>query len=386
MTAEAPAAFADSREHDEFRAVLRDFFAARGGLAAARAVYDDGADPDEPWWSAMATGLALQGLTVREDLGGGGFGRRESAVVAHEMGRNLVGGSFLATVPLAAEALIRADDPAETDALLTEIAAGTCRAALAVCEVAGDWSGPSMRMQATETAGAWSLQGTKVAVLGAASADVLVVVAREGGGALSLFVVHASAPGVAVTPLEVLDRTRPMGEVRLDAAPARRIGRPDAGASIVRDVLDGAAIFLAAEQAGAAEACIERTTQYARDRIQFGQPIGRFQGVKHRLADMAVRQEQALAVVEWAAAQTPGGPQARCGAAIARSWTTEHLSQTAFDMVQLHGGIAITWEHDAHLFLRRAQATAGLLPSPQAMRSELVDYVGRDVTDRSHDA
>lgn len=375
---EAGRPFAWSEEHDEFRQFLRKKLQSLGTVEAARARLDDPTRPDAAW-RVLCAELGIAGLTLPEEHGGSGFGRVEQAIVAEELGRALVGGPYLPTVVLAGETILRSGDADLAARLLPGIAEGATQAALAVAEGSPVWDLDGIGTTAAPTASdGWALTGRKSAVIGAAEADVLLVVARAADGP-GLFVVEPG-PGVAVHVLEALDATRPIADVDLTDATATRVGiDPLDLVELVEVVRAGAATFLAVEQAGGSAACVELTTAYAKDRIQFGVPIGRFQGVKHRLADMQVRTSLSYSAAIWAAWQVPGSPESAMGASVARAYCSEAFVQTAFDTVQLHGGIAITWEHDAHLYLRRAQSSAALLGRPSDERARLVPHVEAEV-------
>ena len=373
-------AFRWSEEQEEFRAILRKMLEARAPLSRNRALAEAGERHDPDLWRSLAVEIGLQGIALPEHLGGSGQGRLELAIGAGEMGRVLYGGPFLSTVVLAAEAILVSEDQAAAERHLPAVAAGETTATLAVLETPRlDWRSAELRTTATPSGDGAVVTGTKELVLDGADADTIIVLAQGPGGP-SLYLVDGSGPGVVTEACDPLDLTRPLARVRLDEAPGTLLGAEGRGAEILERVLEGTAIFLAAEQAAASQACIDLTADYARTRTQFGQPIGRFQGVKHRLADMAVRQELASASAIWAAWQEPGSDEARLGARVALSHGSESFAPNAFDTIQLHGGIAITWEHDAHLFLRRAQADLHLLGTPRQHRARLAEGLVADLS------
>ncbi|MCR1786329.1 acyl-CoA/acyl-ACP dehydrogenase [Nocardioides carbamazepini] len=374
--------FAWTEEHEEFRGVLRRKLESLDAVGAARrelAATGDGPEADSTW-SMLCTELGLGGLTLPEEYDGSGCGRVEQSIVGEELGRALAGGTYLPTVVLAAQAVLRSGDVDAAARLLPGIASGTARAALAVAEGGASWrlGEPSATTaRADDISGAWQVTGVKTPVVGAAEADWFVVAAREPDGVGSLFLVEGR-DAVALRPLEPLDATRSVAEVEFRATPARRLGEAGAALAVLEVVREGAAIYLAAEQAGGSAACVALTTEYVGGRIQFGVPVGRFQGVKHRLADMHLRTEHARSAALWAAWQEPGSDLAAMGASVARTYASEAFVQTAFDTIQLHGGIGITWEHDAHLFLRRAQSSAALLGPAWSERSRLTSYIEKE--------
>jgi alkylation response protein AidB-like acyl-CoA dehydrogenase len=356
-------------EHEEFRGVVRKLTETRVPLACAPA--PGSADPAErELWRTWTTELGLPGLVIPEEHGGAGFSRLELAIAATELGRAVAGGPLLASAVLATESLLAAGGDMAAEALRA-LAAGTAVATLAVTEGTRRWRPEDV---ATVAEGSSRLTGTKDAVLSAADATVLVVAAREETG-ISLFLAEPG-DGVEVTPLEVLDGSRPMARVTLRDAPARRVGETGQGWAAVERALEAGTVFLAAEQVGGSRALLDAAVEHAKTRVQFGQPIGRFQGVKHRLADMAARTELASAAAAWAAWQPPGSDAAALGAAVAGAYCSEAYLETALDAIQVHGGMAITWEHHAHRFLRRARADAAVLRAPREHRRQLEAVIG----------
>jgi alkylation response protein AidB-like acyl-CoA dehydrogenase len=352
-------AFHWTDEQHSLRQSVRGLLERRAPLTRARALADAGERHDPAVWSELNR-AGLLGLIAPEDAGGSGAGLVELAVVAEEFGRVLHGGPFLSSAVLAAPALLAGGG----DAWLPDVLAGARVATLAVLEADGLWSPDSIRTTARDHDGHPVLSGVKALVLDGADADLLLVAAREPAG-VSLFVVDG-ATGVTRTPLTALDQTRPMARVAFADAPARRLGSPGAGWDAVGQALRVGRVWLAGEQVGSSTRAVEITAEYARTRRQFGRPIGSFQGVKHRLADMAVRTELARSAAYWAA----WNPSSTA-VAIAASYCSESFLQTAKDMIQLHGGIGFTWEHDAHLFLRRARSTYSLLGTPPTHRAGL---------------
>lgn len=367
--------------HTEFRAVLRKMLGARTPVSTARSAYE-GVETSNPiLWKAFADEIGILGLTIPESLGGSGLERAELAIVADEMGRVLAGGPYFSTVVLAAEAITASGDTDAAEQYLPRIAAGELTAALAVVEGAGGWDEPAIHTTATSNAGNIRLSGSKSLVLGGADSNLLVVAAREVAGEVSLFLVDPDAAGVTRIPQQVIDRTRPAARIDFADAPAKRLGATGTGWTAVEAAMENAAIFLAAEQVGGSQVCLDMAVAYAKDRVQFGQKIGRFQGVKHRLADMAVRTEIARSAVQWAARQPTNSSSSALGAGVARVTCIDTYLQNALDCIQVHGGIAITWEHDSHLFLRRAQADAAILPGARGYRRKLEAHIahGKDV-------
>jgi alkylation response protein AidB-like acyl-CoA dehydrogenase len=358
-------------EHRGLRQTVRRLLADRAPVARARELAEAGERHDPALWADLAGQVGLQGLALPERHGGFGGTLLDLAIVVEEMGRVLYGGPFLPTVGLAAPVLLAADDPAAADHL-PRIADGTLTAALAV----EAWGPTGEPVVSTTADAAGRLTGTVPVVLDGGDADLLVV-AAQGPAGPAPYLVEAGAAGLTRTPLETLDLTRRATRITLDGTPARAVGDPARGAAALARARAVGSVLVSAEQVGGMTAATDLTAEYARTRRQFGRLIGSFQGVKHRLADMAVRREMAHSAAYWAAWQEPGTPAFAEAAAIARSYCGDAFLQTGLDTVQLHGGIGFTWEHDAHLYLRRARADRALLGSPQQARAELAAVLGR---------
>ncbi|NYJ08710.1 acyl-CoA dehydrogenase family protein [Petropleomorpha daqingensis] len=358
-------------EQQDLRASTRRLLQQRAPLARARELAEAGTRHDPQLWTAMAQQIGLQGLALPEDHGGSGGSLVELAVVLDEMGRVLLGGPFLPTA-LAAEALVASGDDAAAGEHLPAIAEGERTATLAVAGPDGRWGAGNRT--ARGSGGDVRLTGTAELVLDGADAD-LVLVAAQGERGPSLYAVEPAADGLTAQRLDPLDLTRPLARLHLSDTPARLVGEDGGAGEVLERVRRTASILLAAEQVGAMSTLVDLTAEHARTRRAFGRPIGAFQGVKHRLADMAVRLEMSRSAAYWAAWQPPGSPEAALGAAVAGSYCSESFLQTAKDTIQLHGGTGFTWEHDAHLFLRRARADATLAGSPAEHRAALVPLV-----------
>ncbi|WP_030437109.1 acyl-CoA dehydrogenase family protein [Actinoplanes subtropicus] len=322
---------------EEHRA-LRD--AVRGLLAGypARAAIEQPAGYDAGLWQRLCKEIGVAGLAIPEAYGGAGASLLESHIVLTEWGRQLTPGPMLGSV-LATQALLRAGD----EELLPALCAGDRIAALA-------WRGDL----SADDAG--RLTGVAHHVMDAEAADTLLVATDD-----ALYEMAPNAPGVTVEPADVLDATRRLATIRLAGAPARRIG--DGGPlTWLRDL---ACVTLSADQIGAASRAFDQTHEYVQQRVQFGRPIGSFQVLQHRLAEAYLRLEAAT-TASWTAAEAlvSDSPETSTLAAMAKVHCSETLQAIAAEMVQMHGGLAITWEHDAHLYLRRAYADAQLFGSP----------------------
>jgi alkylation response protein AidB-like acyl-CoA dehydrogenase len=357
----------------ELRDSVRDFLAAKSGEQQVRAAIETERGYDEDLWQQMAEQLSLPGLALPEEYGGDGFTFTELQVVLEELGRALTPSPFFASVVLAAGAILATGDEGAAKAYLPGIASGKTTATLAVAESAGLWSFDRLTTTARPAATAdgsdgWRLTGTKQFVLHGATADLLIVAAHTDQGP-AFFAVQPGNPRTTVTRtrLRTLDLTRPMATLEFSDTPATLIGAPGTAGRALDDVLDRAMTALAAEQAGAARACLEASAAYARERHQFGRAIGSFQAVKHKCADMLVKVELAQAAATEAARAAAGDtgaaplPQA---AAVAHAVCSESLMFVAAENIQVHGGIGFTWEHPAHLYFRRAKASQLMFGGP----------------------
>ncbi|MFJ9629401.1 acyl-CoA dehydrogenase family protein [Streptomyces sp. NPDC101175] len=370
-----------TEEQEELRSTLRRFLAEKAPSAAVRAAMDSAEGHDPGLWRRMADQLGLHGIALPERYGGSGGGPVELGIVLEETGRVLLPSPYFATVALAGQALTASVDETAKERWLPAIAAGTLRATLALAEERGSW-----RLEDIETfAENGTLRGTKMFVVDGHTADLILVVARTGEG-LGLFAVDGDAPGVTRSRLETLDPTRRLARLDLDGAPARRIGPAEDASPYLRTVLDLVAVALAAEQVGGAQACLDAAVAYAKQRVQFGRPIGSFQAVKHKCADLLVDVEGARSAAYHASAVAAAEPpptgaepvsaELPVSAALAAVCAGQAFTRAAKENIQIHGGIGYTWEHDAHLYLKRAKASEQLFGAPAAHRSRLADLVG----------
>ncbi|MEV8457524.1 acyl-CoA dehydrogenase family protein [Streptomyces sp. NPDC052095] len=331
---------------------------------------------DDATWAPLTGQIGVAGLTVPEEYGGLGGGARDVHVVMEELGRCLSPVPFLGSVVLTAGALLATGDRAACGRLLPGLAEGASVGALAWAE-SGSWDGAAVRAAAVPgPGGGWRLTGVKEHVLDWPEIDVLLVAARTGAG-LSLFEVAPGAAGVRREPVVTMDTTRAQARWVLTGAEGRLLGADGEGGRCLERVRDLACAALAAEQAGAAGRCLELTVAHARDRVQFGRPIGSFQAVKHRLADAYVLVESARSAALGAAYAADTDPAALPrAAAVAQSVCSEAFSAVAGETIQLHGGIGITWEHDAHRYFKRAHGAGELFGAPAHHRARLAAGLG----------
>jgi alkylation response protein AidB-like acyl-CoA dehydrogenase len=368
--------FAFSDEQEELRRTVRRFLEERSPESEVRRLMDTDDGFDRAVWEQLSSQLSLPGLAIPEEYDGAGFGYVDLAVVFEEMGRGLFCGPYFATVALAANALLHAPDEAARKDLLPGIARGETIATLAVTEHDGAWREASIATTARPAADGWLLTGTKDFVVDGHIADLLLVVANTNAGP-SLFAVEGDAAGLGRELLHTLDETRKLARVSLSDTPGRLVGTDGGGWAVVERVLDLASVALSLEAVGGAQRCLEMAVEYAKVRVQFGRPIGSFQAVKHRCANMLVEVEGAKSAAyyaAWCAAEV--NEELPIGASLAKAYCTEVYATAAADNIQVHGGIGFTWEHPAHLYLKRAKSSELLLGDPATHRDRLGVHLG----------
>jgi alkylation response protein AidB-like acyl-CoA dehydrogenase len=372
--------FRFDEDSEEFRRSLRRLLTDKSGSAAVRAAAESETGVDSGLWQTLAEQMGLPALHVPEEYGGAGASLLEAAVAMEELGRALTPVPYAATL-FATQAILLLGTEAQKKELLPDVAAGEAVAALAISEP-GAATGPNgVTLRATPRGADSVLSGTKSHVLHGHVADLLLVAALDSDGSspdeVALFVVRTADERVRVTKQDTLDLTRPVATVELDGVRATRLGAREPGAPGLAEVLDAARALLACEMVGGTERCLEMAVQYAKTREQFSRPIGSFQAVKHKCADMAVALDGARAAAYYAvmvAAQ--GSPELRTAAPLAKAEAGEAFAFTAGENIQVHGGIGFTWEHDAHLYFRRAKTDQLLLGSTAENRALLADRIG----------
>jgi alkylation response protein AidB-like acyl-CoA dehydrogenase len=368
--------FAFTEEQEELRSAVRRFLQEKSPETEVRRLMEteDGYDPAV--WSQMADQLGLQSLIIPEEYGGSGFGYVELIVVLEEMGNVLLCAPFFSTVALATNALLTSGDEQAKKDLLPGLASGQTIGTLAITEDNGRWDFDGIALSARESGGTWTLDGHKSFVLDGHTANLILVVGRTPAG-LSLFAVDADAPGLTRTPLPTMDQTRKQARLVFESTPARLIGTEGTAAEGLTKTLDLAAVALAAEQVGGAQHCLDSSVEYAKNRIQFGRPIGSFQAIKHKCADMLLEVESAKSAAYyagWAAAED--SDELPVVASLAKSYCSEAYFHAAAENIQIHGGIGFTWEHDAHLYFKRAKSSELLFGDPAYHRELLAQRIG----------
>jgi alkylation response protein AidB-like acyl-CoA dehydrogenase len=373
MASGAP--FAVSDEQRALRSAVADLMARHCDEVQVRTLMatDNGLDP-KVWHELAAMGLT--GLLIGEQHGGAGAGPVELGIAMEEMGRALLVSPFLSTAVLVPALLAEAGDAAECAAVLPRIAAGDLIATIAFAE------DDSARLPATIAASAgaigdaWHVTGYKHFVLDGQPAELLYVLAETDSGP-GVFAIEAGAAGLDVTPLTTVDATRKQCRLQFVDSPARLVGRLGAGVDVFTAALDRAAVALVSEQAGGARRVVEMATEYAKTRYQFGRAIGSFQAVKHMCADMLLEAESAVSAARFVAGSfAEQAPSRIADLALAQAYCSEAFVFVAATNIQVHGGIGFTWEHPAHLYLRRARSDAQLLGSPSWHRERYMRQIG----------
>jgi alkylation response protein AidB-like acyl-CoA dehydrogenase len=368
--------FALNEEQEELRRFVRQFLEAKSPESEVRRLMatDEGYDPDT--WRQMAEQMGLPGLIVPEDLGGSGFTFIELIVVLEEMGRALLCAPYFSSVVLAANTLLLGGSDEVKKELLPGIAAGETLATLALTEESGRWGEDGITLQASRDGDGWTLSGAKLYVLDGHVADVILVAARTDDG-VGIFVTDASAEGLTRTPLPTMDQTRKQARLEFEATPVRPIGGAGDAWPVLERVLDMAAVALAAEQVGGAQKVLDMAVAYAKERVQFGRPIGSFQAIKHKCADMLLEVESARSAAYyagWCASEM--NDELPSMASMAKAYCSEAYFHCAAENIQIHGGIGFTWEHPAHLYFKRAKSSELLFGDPTYHRELLAQRIG----------
>ncbi|MGD9987711.1 acyl-CoA dehydrogenase family protein [Pseudonocardia sp.] len=371
----APAEFDVSAEQQELRAAVRRFCAVQSDSAAVRRHMESDTGFDAAVWSRLGRELGVLGLAVPEELGGAGAGMVEQAIVAEELGAALLCGPVVGTIGLALPALVASSAGPLRAELVPPLVAGARTAALAAPERAGLFDPHAITVGAVHAGEGWELTGVVPQVVDAAGADVLLV-AASGPEGIALFAVPGGIEQVETEPLTTLDLTRRQATLRMREAPARLLAGADEIDGVLGHAFYAASALLAAEQVGGAQHMLDVTVAHAKERLQFGRPIGSFQAVKHRLADMLVLVEHARSTAQHAAwALQTGGDDPFLATSIAQATCSEAYYRVAADAIQLHGGIGFTWEHDAHLYFKRAVTDAALLGGAEIHRDRIAAAV-----------
>ncbi len=377
--------FAFDEAQEALRETARSFLAEHSGSEAVRRAMtrEPGHDPEV--WKRIGAELGWPAVIVPEEHGGLGLGFVELAALLEVMGEFLLCAPFFSSVCLGANALLVAGTPGQQAEHLPAIAEGRRLATLAHVEPDGRPDAAAIACVARrEPGGDYVLRGGKSFVLDGHCADLLVVSARQEGSrgdeGVSLFAVPAATPGVGRRALATMDQTRRLAEIELRdvrVPAAARMGAEGEAAAALSTILDRAAVALAAEQVGGAQRCLDAAVAYAKERVQFGRPIGSFQAVKHKCADMMVAVESARSGAYYAACvAAEESEELPLVAPLAKATASEAFFRCAAESLQIHGGVGFTWEYDVHLYFKRAKSTEVFLGSPSFHRERLARRLG----------
>lgn len=356
--------FGFSEEQDLLRQSARDFLVNKCPMTLVRRMMEDDSGHAEDLWREMAQ-LGWQGLILPEEYGGAGLDFVDLIVVLEEMGRVVLPGPFLSTAVYGAVALLEAGTDEQKEAYLPKIATGELLVTVASMEPNGRWDADGIEATASEDASGYRLDGVKLFVPDGHVADLLLVAARTPGSTqtdgISLFCVGKGAPGVTVTPLQSMDQTRRIAEVKLEAVQvdaSARLGELGGGWRTLERLADRGKVALCAEMCGGAQQVLDMSVEYAKVREQFGKPIGAFQAIQHKCADMMVQVESAKSATYYAAwAVANDTEDAPLAAAMAKAYCSDAYRVVAGEGIQIHGGIGFTWEHDMHIYFKRAKSS-----------------------------
>ena len=372
----SPMNFAFTDEQEELRKTVRSFLENKSSEEAVRVQMETEDGYDSAVWSQMGEQMGLQGLSIPEEFGGSGYGFVELGIVLEEMGRALLCAPFFSTAVLAANTLLQSGDEAAKAKYLPGIASGETIATLAYVEPSGKWNEAGITMEATKSGDGYTLSGTKSFVLDGNAAGLIIVAAKTDAGT-SLFAVDGDASGLTKTNLSTMDQTRKQAKLDFANTPAELVGEEGQGWNTLETVLDLAAVALAAEQVGGAQKVLEMAVDYAKVRVQFGRPIGSFQAIKHKCADMLLEVESAKSAAYygmWCASEM--NDELPSTASLAKAYCSEAYFHAAAENIQIHGGIGFTWEHPAHLYFKRAKSSELLFGDPTYHREQLAQRIG----------
>lgn len=356
--------FGFSEEQEMLRTMARDFLAKECPTTWVRQMMEDERGMTDAVWSKMAE-LGWMGLMLPEEYGGSGLGFVDLVVVLEEMGRAVVPGPFFSTAVVGAVALLEGGSDAQRSELLPRLATGDLRVALAHLEPSARLDAEGIATTATPDGDGYRVDGTKLFVPDAVGCELFIVVARDPGShgaeGVRLLLVDGTASGVTITPLKTMDQTRKLAEVRLEGVRVggdRLLEGAGGGWRLLERIVDRGKVGLCAEMCGGAARVLEMSVEYAKVREQFGRPIGSFQAIQHKCANMLVEVESSKSVTyyaAWAVANdVEEGPLA---AAMAKAYCSDAYRHTAGEGIQIHGGIGFTWEHDMHLYFKRAKSS-----------------------------
>lgn len=354
--------FSFTDEQEQFREVVQRFLHDKSPTTEVRRLMEtsEGYDPDV--WQQLSNDLGLPAVHIPEAYGGQGFGFVELGIVLEEMGRSLLCAPYFSSTVLGASTILRGGDEDQKIRLLPQIASGDCIATLAFTEPNGLWDASGVALSATPIDGGFELNGEKSFVLDGHIADLIIVAGRtpgtSGQAGLSLFTVDGDADGLSRTLLHTLDATRKQARLKFTDVRAELLGELDGAGPVLEDVLSLAAVALANEMVGGAQYMLDSAVDYSQMRVQFGRAIGSFQAIKHKCADMLLEVELTKSAAYYAAsAAAESDADLPALASLAKASASDTYMQAAANCIQIHGGIGFTWDHDTHLWFKRAKSS-----------------------------
>lgn len=375
-----------TEEQSQLSSTVRSLLSDRSPESRVRELMQTAEGFDGSLWTRMSDELGICGLAVPEKYGGAGGGFVELAVVLEELGGSLACVPYVSSVVLAQTLLLSVDDEEARARWLPALCSGAVRATVAIAEPGRPWTVDGVQLPADKTDTGWTLSGVKTFVIDGAIADVIFVVARSGAG-LSVFAVDGEAPGLRRTSAPTMDQTRKQASLEFQATRATPVGAIGEGAPAFERLLAIASAALAIEAVGGAQRALDMAVGYARTRVQFGRPIGSFQAIKHKCANMLLQVESAKSAAYYArgvvdAALRSGADMLRpddefwLAVSLAKAVCTDAFTHCAAENIQIHGGVGFTWEHSAHLYFKRAKANQLMFGDPIFHRAAIADLLG----------
>ncbi|MCH6560863.1 MAG: acyl-CoA/acyl-ACP dehydrogenase [Myxococcales bacterium] len=376
--------FAFTEEQEELRATARDFLVAHSSSEQVRTAMQSELGYDPQVWKQIGAELGWPSVIIPEEFGGLGLGYVELIALLELMGSALLCAPFFSSVCLAANALLVGGSEEQKKEYLPGIAEGQTRATLAFTEANGRWDASGIEASARREGGDYVLSGKKSFVLDGHCADLLVVAARREGttgeAGISLFALPAAARGVERRALPTMDQTRRLAEIELRdvrVPGSALMGQEGEGWGALSKTLALAAIALSAEQVGGAQRCLDMSVEYAKQRVQFGRPIGSFQAIKHKCADMLVQVESARSASYYAGCvAAEDGVELPLLASLAKAYCSDAYFDCAANAIQIHGGVGFTWEYDVHLYFKRAKSSESFLGDGAYHREQVARGIG----------
>jgi len=376
--------FTFNEEQEELRAMARSFLDDLAGSEELRQAMESELGYDPELWKQIGTELGWPSVHIPEEYGGLGLGYVELVALLEIAGGSLLCAPFFSSVCLGANALLVGGSEEQKQEHLPGIAEGQTIATLACTEDSGRWDAAGIEATAQQSGDGFILNGKKSFVLDGHCADLLVVAARaegtKGEEGIDLFAIPAQSEGLTRRVLPTMDQTRRLSEIELAGVrvPASsRLGDEGSGWASLRKTLDLAAVAISAEQVGGAQKCLDMAVEYAKERIQFGRPIGSFQAIKHKCADMMVEVESARSAVYYAGCvAAEDGEELPTVASLAKAYCSDTYFNCAANSLQIHGGVGFTWEYDVHLHLKRAKSTESFLGDATYHRELVAQRIG----------